>query len=69
MNGFLFHNKPLKVKKNIKDIVYIFSENIIDLESNFIGILKGNKGSVNHLVFTQDEIGTPLLFLHQNIQI
>ena len=67
MNGFLFHNKLLIIKKNIKDVniqevVYIFSENIIDLESNFIGILKGNKGPLDHLVCTEEENCTPLLF-------
>ena len=67
MNGYLFHNKPLKVKSNIKDDdiqneVNLFSENFEDIELNFIGILKGNKAPVNHLVCTEHENGVPLLF-------
>jgi len=67
MNGYLFYNKPLKVKKNITDDdfqneVYLFSENFEDIDLNFIGILKGNKDPVNHLVYIEDENGSPLLF-------
>lgn len=66
MNGYFFHNKSLKVKKNIKDNdiqneIYLFSENFEDIELNFVGILKGNKGPVNHLVCIEDENGRPLL--------
>lgn len=65
IDGYLFHNKPLQVKRNKKDDdiqneEYLFFEE--DIELNFLGILKGNKGPVNHLVCTEDENGTPLLF-------
>ena len=67
MNGYILHNKPLKVKKNIKgddikNVVNLLSENNEIIKINFIGILKGNKSPLNHLVCTEDENDSPVLF-------